>query len=111
MIPKTPANIRTAYGMALESAGLQGAIQNIGALLDDGYQEKFIEYYPSPNAFKIFKERFSYTRFSIMEKLEWKIDRDLLNREPEHEQTIKDYFEAVFKPAVLKPAQEDDGDD
>lgn len=103
MIPKTPSNIRTAYGLALESAGLQGAIQNIDTLLDDGYQEKFIEYYPSPAAFRIFAERFSYTRFDVMEKLEWTFDHDPLDTDPEHTQTLKDYFTASFMPAVLSP--------
>ena len=104
MIPKTPSNVRTAYGLALEDAGLQGAIQNIGTLLDDGYQEKFIEYYPSANAFNVFMERFTITRFAIMKKFEWEYDEEILARDPGHRQTIRDYYESVFKPAVMNLA-------
>lgn len=111
MIPKTPPNIRFAYGLALESAGLQGAIENIDHLLDDGYQEKFIEYYPSPAAFNIFKERFSYTRFSVMEKLEWAFDREFLDKNPRQKQALKGYFTAVFMPAVLNPELKGDDDE
>jgi hypothetical protein len=103
MIPKTPANIRTIYGMSLEDADLQGAIQNIGTLLDEGYQEKFAEYYPHPDAFKEFKKRFRMTRFSMVNMLEWTVAEELFKVDPKHGQSVRDYFLKSFKQAILKP--------
>lgn len=104
MIDKTPANVRVVYGVALEDADLKGAVQNIATLLDDGYQEKFVEYYPHPDAFKKFVKRFRVTRFAILKKLEWQFDQTKLKIDPKHAQSIRDYFLNVFKPAIL-PAE------
>lgn len=107
MIYKRPANIRLAYGLALEDADLSGAVHNISELLDDGYKELFVEYYPSKRAFELFVERFRVTRFSLMEKLEWTVDGDLLNIDPKHDQSLKDYFDSVFRNAILNPERGD----
>jgi len=106
MIPKSPYNIRIAFGMTLEAAGLARALQNIDALLDDGYQETFIEYFPQPTAFATFADRFAISRFELMKKLQWTYDQSLLERNPVDSQVIKDYFLEVFKPAVLNPDKE-----
>ena len=106
MIPKTPANIRVIYGLALEDADLQGAVQNIDTLLDDGYQELFVEYYPCAEAFKAFKKRFRVTRSSVVEKLGWKVNGTKFKVEPKHAQSFRDYFLKTFKPAILAPELE-----
>lgn len=110
MIPITPHNVRLAFGMALEAAGLANAAQNIGDLLDLGYQEKFAEYFPATGAFQTFRDRFSLTRFQLMKQLKWKYDKDLLDFDPGHHQEIRDYFITSFKPAI-KATESGDSDD
>ena len=101
MIPKNPYNLRMAYGLSLESAGLSNAIRLIDDLLDDGYQEKFMEYYLDANAFSTFKERFKITRHEVAGKFSWSFDRNIMAIEPADPQTIRDYFEKTFKIAIV----------
>ena len=107
MIPKSPHNIRIAFGMTLEAAGLARALQNVDDLLDDGYQETFIEYFPKSSDFESFAERFAISRFELMQKLQWTYDKPLLKRNPVDTQIIKEYFLETFKPAVLNPEKEE----
>lgn len=102
MIPKTPYNVRLAYAMALEAAGLANAVKDCGQLLDDGYQERFDEYYPQLAAFETYSKRFSVTRIEVLHKLEWAYDANLVAHDPSHSQAIKDYFDTTFRPAVSK---------
>lgn len=106
-LPKTPHNVRNAYGMALEAAGLANANQNIDNLLDDGYQEKFYEYFPRVEAFEQFLKRFEWSCRKMMERLSWPdYDPEKLKTPPKREQSINDYYNNVFKPAVLNVAEQ-----
>ena len=107
-IPQSPFNIRIAYGQALEEAGLNAAIQLIDQLLDDGYQEKFVEYFPGQTSFKRFLERFKATRKRVLDSLGWEYDNDLLAKNPTRTTTIRDYFDKTFKPAILIQEQDDE---
>lgn len=100
-IPQTPFNIRIAYGQALEEAGLNAAIQLIDQLLDDGYQEKFVEYFPGQTSFKRFLDKFKFSRKRVLDALGWEYDFDLLVKNPARNATIRDYYEKTFKPAIV----------
>jgi len=95
--------MKIAYGMSLEAAGLHNAMMNIDTLLDLNYQEKFIEYYPGQAAFANFIESFSLTRFKLMAQLGWNFNAGIFDTDPEHTQSVRDYFENTFKRAILTP--------
>ncbi len=100
MIPKTPYNVRLAFGMALEAAGLNNATKDLEQLLDDGYQELFSEYFPGDAAFQTFVARFGATRIEILAKLDWTFDQQILAADPGRDQSVKEYFEKTFRPAL-----------
>src|SRR5947208_15268171 len=92
-ILRTIHNVKTAYAIALEGAGLRGAIQNIDVLLDKGYQEKFADYYPDKGAFGTFRERFAITRRQTLKNFAWDFDVKLLDKDPEHAESVRGYFD------------------
>ncbi len=101
-ISQTAHNRMVAYALALEEAGLRGAIQTIQTLLDDGYQEKFADYFPDARAFGVFCERFRTSRLESLEHLGWKFDAEKIYADPSHEQSILDYYRTVFEPAIRR---------
>jgi len=101
-VPKTDRKIREAYGLALELGGLMNAQDVLTELLDEDDKEKFSNYFPRLKAFQAFAELFGYARFDVIAAYGWKdsIDKDKLQTDPSHEQTIKNYFQETFKPAM-----------
>lgn len=102
-IPKTPFNIRMAYGQALEAAGVIHAMHNIDTLLDEGYQETFQEWFPNSNQFQRFVSRLGVCILQVMNGLRWTWDKNVLSSAPTNTQSIKNYFETTFKRAILAP--------
>ncbi len=102
-IQKTQFNVRLAYAQALEAAGLPHAMRQVDTLLDDKFQETFAQWFPSAAAFEVFVSRLGNCIYQVLKSLEWKADLKSLAVAPKHGQSIKNYFEKTFMPAVLAP--------
>lgn len=103
-VPSTPHNVRIAYAVALEAAGLANAIQIIDTLLDDGYQEQFAEYFPDSGDFATFRKRFRRSRLDTLDNFGWKYDADLLATDPKYTDSLRAYFDDVFRKSIRQEA-------
>ncbi|MBD3166349.1 hypothetical protein GF324_07115, partial [bacterium] len=61
-LPKTKRNVLTAYGLALEQAGVAHALDNMSTFMDDFYQETFADIIPDDRMFGYFCQLFDWSK-------------------------------------------------
>jgi len=84
--------------------GILNAREDLARLMED--KLSFAKFFPTETAFSDFKEAFGYKRFDIVKDLEWEEGADMakLQTDPVYDQQIQDYYETIFKPAILGSA-------
>ena len=97
---KTLELVRRVYGRAMEDAGLDNAADQIDQLLQSG--DPFIKFIPALDIFEDFKKRFAFARMDVLRQMNWSYDKNKIKQEPVQDQSIKDYYETVFYPAVTE---------